>query len=291
MKSKNVVSGVLTIASLIGVVATTYFCFHEAKDANDALDKEKAKREEEGNEEDMTMIEKAKIVAPKMVKTAVSGGITLVTIASGQFVHLAVVGGLAAAGGVWKDKYDDIDAYLAKEAPDLREKVHGAMAKVNLGKKLNEEAKKSNPVTKATDKAREALDKFNKAGEGEEPFMIYDDVSGQKFKTNKNRYIAAKMYLNELFASGGTVMYNDVLTRLGGKRDDKLNDKGWCICNEKQSEQCDENAKGVWVDMYLDTYHDPNSGKDILILRYSIDPLKIIVRPGDPEWYDDEEDY
>ena len=294
MKSKNVVSGILTIASLVGVVATTYFCFHESKDANEALDEEKAKRKEEGNEDEMTMAEKAKVVAPKMVKTIVSGGLTVVTIASGQFVHLAVVGGLAATAGVWKDKYDDIDQMLAKEAPELRKKVHSAMAQMNLGKKLNEEAKKSNPVKKAADKVSDALDKLNKAAEGDEPFWIYDDVTGQTIKSSKNKLINAKLYLNEQFASGCPCMYNDVLKRLGGKYDKRFEDWGWIITNEDQSAQCDENAHGVWIKMFLDTYegvHKDLNKKDVLILRYDIDPLKIIYHPGEIGWDDEDEDY
>lgn len=298
MRNKNILAGALSIISILGVAATTYFCFKESPDAKEALDEEKAKRKEEKhsdkeNDEEsddevkLSIIDTAKIVVPKMKKTAISGGVTVLAIASGQFIHLAVVGGLVASAGLWKDKYDDLDRMLQRECPEVRKKIHDVVSKENLEKKLKEmddHEKKKTPVDGLKEKAK----KLSKIGEGVNEFKVYDDYSKQIFDTTETKILSAKLYMSDHLNAGSDVMYNEVLRRLGGKPVDSFNDIGWSTWNDEQSEAMDLNGNGAAVKMFFETYdgirHDK---KEVLILRFDVDPLKIVYHSGEEgfeEW-------
>lgn len=298
MRTKNLISGILTVVSMVGVAATVYFCFNESSDAKEALEEEKAKRMDDVDEDDeegdkkeeikLSFFDTAKVVIPKMKKTVISGGLTMIAIASGQAIHIAVVGGLVASAGLWKDKYDDIDRMLARENPELRKKLHDVVSMKNLEKKFKEmdgtEKKKDSPVDKIKAKAKKATN----VGEGMDEFEVYEDYSHQTFFTNKTRILSAKLYMMDKLSAGEDVMFNEILRRLGGKPKETFKDIGWSSFNDEQATIMDDNGNGVNVKIFFETYNGiKKDGVEILIMRFDVDPLKIVYHDGEEgfeEW-------
>lgn len=270
MKKGSVLSGVLAIGAVIGVMATTYFCAKETPEAMEALDE--AKQEVE-NEEEMSIVDKAKVLAPHYIKTGISAGTTVILIASGHIAHLVIAGSLITAGAAWKNKYLDLDNFLAKEAPDVRAKVHKVLAKENIEKKFKELDKK--PIEKLKKKARE----LNNAGSGEETVAVYEEYSEQIIYTTKDRFFMTKLMANEKIASGQFLSVDDIVRGLGGKHSNELTEIGWSTWNSVQDEDFINSDKGFFLDMQIDIYgKGAIVDQDMLYIFYNIPPRRFDPR-------------
>lgn len=281
MKGKNALGVILAVASIFGVAATTYFCMKETPEANDALDEEIERRKEESEEDteepEISVIDKIKVMAPHMKKTLIVGGATVIMIAGGHIVHVVIAGSLAASAGVWKQKYFDIDKTLKKVAPEMHQKVHTAVSKENIEKKIKEatepSVKKRGKVSKAiNEKAKD----INRAGESDEEFLVYEEYTDQLFWTTKNRLAEAKLAANERYILGDFVGINDIVKTLGGTPDDDLKKIGWSINNAKQNDSMCYNGLSPWISIRVKAENGVPGveEREVLVLYYENPPME-----------------
>lgn len=285
MKGKNALGIALTVASIFGVAVTMYFCVKEAPEANDALNEEIERRKAESSEDedteepDISIIDKAKTMAPHLKKTLIAGGITVVTIASGHIVHVLIAGSLAASAGVWKDKFMDLDKMVKKQNPELHRKVHEAVSKENIEKQLKKGTPKKPDIkdrNKVSSKIKNKADELNKLGEDNDVFMVYEEWTDQLFWTTKARLLEAKLALNERYISGDFVGINDLIKILGGVPNSDFNKIGWSIQNEMQMETMDFCGLTPWISIRVKAENGVAGveNQEVLVLYFENPPME-----------------
>ena len=272
MKAKSVASGLMAIAAVVGVCVTAYFCQKETPEANEALEQEKLRRQnekaeknetsEDSNEnesEDISLSDALKIKGAKYKKTLISGGITIGLIVSGHIVQAVAVS--SALGGMyfWQKKYRTLDSVIRK--------AHGTELYKDLEARVAKEVKKTGEAK--TVKAP-FLDRINKRGDLIE---VFEPESEQFIETTVEKIQLAKNYLNSKYMNGEFVPINKFIKILGGKEDACLRNEGWTVDNEEQVEMMGFAGEKT-IDFKIDTgISDIAGSRECLCIYYSIPPM------------------
>ena len=277
MKGKSIASGLLAIAAVIGVGVTAYFCAKETPEANEALDEEIARMENENKKEEsdsedtenddadekdeleLGIMDMLKIKAPKYKKTLIAGGVTIVCIASGHLIQLMAVS--SALGGMyyWQNRYHSLD--------DVIKKAKGTEVYKEIHSKIANDMKESGEAVKTK---RNVFEKMSKKDGW---FTVYEPESKQLIETNNERVLLARNYLLSAFGNGHFASINKVIQILGGKPDKMLNNVGWTADNSEQLEMiyfCGDQLVDLKVDIGRTDF---NTEEDVLCIYYSVEPL------------------
>lgn len=286
MNKKSIVPVILSLASLVGVGLTAYFCKKETPDADMALDAEETRRKQEAEEkgtepEEMTMLEKAKVMAPHYKKTIAAVGGTAVCIASGQIVSIAAISGALASAYAWQHKYLNLDAEVRKKAMEIKDQ---------LGKDIRNEIKKETAKKEVESIPKKEAKKLTgkKAGEKivsigtQEMFEVFDDITGHAVTITKYRATCVEDWLNRTIAKERPATVYEYLKKFSVpdsiiKDVDPvfmLKNKGWDIASTESAILLDKNPDGMHVDIVLD-YIRTEGGDDIPIMFPSVPPVEL----------------
>lgn len=277
MKGKNVATVVLAIASVIGVAVTTYMCAKEAPEAREALKeaeeefkKENTPEAEVDNENftvEMTIMQKAKVILPHYVKTAIAGGITVLMIIGGHIVHVTLTASALAGAYAWQKRYIGLDDIVKKKAREMGLDGFHKEVKTELAKK---EVRSLDPSKQIMNKSLRELNS--------RVFALYDPASRQLIYTTNDRRFHAEKCLNMALQMKGKFTQNEWLKALGGKPIDGGNNCGWSLDDGEQMAEASFDVDGnaipgtcVATDINLGKF--PETGEtEVLYIYYNTNP-------------------
>lgn len=279
MKNKSIVPVILSLVSMVGVGFVAYFCAKETPDAMAALDEEETKRKTEAEEkgvepEEMTIIEKGKVVGPHYVKTCIAIAGTTVCIASGQIVSISILSGALASAYAWQHKYLDLDGAVRKEAMKLKDKLGTDIRREIKKEAISEQAKKE-VATKVIKKEEHVP---YKVLDDKAEFEVFEDITGHLVTVTKQRLRALNELINRRIAKGENMTGYEFLRRLGFT-DKKIKEcdpvhmfkhVGWDMNSEESCNAFSQNPDGFWIDIILDYIPSQDGTEDIPVMYYSI---------------------
>lgn len=262
-RASDAAPAIFAVLSLIGLVATAVSVARKAPEAKEALDKAKQEAEEKG--EELTVLDKAKTVAPIMAESIIIGSATAISIAASHKAHCkkeAIGASLLGAAYTNCNK-------LQKKAEEKfgKEKVDEIKKEILKEKAAEKDKKSKDKKGKFSDREKKAYELMSRSGER---FTVYEPFSDQYILTSREKLLVGDMLIYKSLMRKNQCSLSDYVVAIGGEANEESDELGWNCSNRYQAEMWNFTG-GPWVEPYLAV--ETIEGKDRLCLYYMTEPM------------------
>ena len=201
---------ILAIASTAGVIATAIISAKATPKALSVLSEAESNKGEE-----LTTLEKVKIVAPIYIPTALVGASTVLCIVGANLLDKRKQASLTSAYALVNSSYKQ---YKDKLKELYGEEVHNDVVNAIAIEKTKDVKIRSERLLSSCDLGDD---------ETSETRLFYDEFSGRYFESTMNKVIQAEYHFNRNFVLGGYVVINDFYELLGLSKIQSGDELGW----------------------------------------------------------------
>lgn len=208
---------ILTIISSVGVVATAVTTAKQTPKAIRLL-----REAGDENDEELTLVDKAKIVVPAYLPAIAIGSATILCIFGANILNKKSQASLVSAYTLLDQRYKDYRRKLIE--------LYGQDAHDNIMSELAIE-KANNVYISNSYLGCTPCDLYLDERVGK-PVLFYDEVSDRYFEATVEQVMNAEYHLNRNFALGGAALLNEFYDFLGLDEREDLSEMGWAPTDE-----------------------------------------------------------